>query len=124
MSIEHLAHRLALFNNPRQTTNADILLLAWNCMRIRSWTRLSWWDGTRLAATGAVVVSTVLAVLIAILIAALHNSPSLAALTWVTFTGFPLLVVFLIASLARLQERINIRSPQSRDERPVVKGRD
>ena len=124
MSIEQLAHRLALFHNPRQTTNADILLLAWNTMRIISWTRLSWWDGTRLAATGTVVVGTVLAVFIAILIAALHNSTSLTALSWITFTGFPLLIVFIIASLARIQERINIRSPQSRDERPVVKGRD
>ena len=124
MSIEQLNGTLALFDNPRQTTNADIKMLAWNSMRIRSWTRLSWWDGTRLAATGTVVAGTVLAVLIAILIAALHDSPSLSAMSWVTFTGFPLLIVFVIATLARLQERINIRSPQSRDERPVVKGRD
>ena len=93
-------------------------------MRIRSWTRLSWWDGTRLAVTGTVAAGTVVAVLIAILIAALHTSPSLSTLSWITFTGFPLLIVFIIASLARLQEQINIRSPQSRDERPVVKGRD
>lgn len=57
-----------------------------------------------------------LATLIAVLIATFHGSQSLKVLGWTTFTGFPLLVVIVIATLARLQHQINVRSPPGREE--------
>ncbi|MEP1206518.1 MAG: hypothetical protein ABJM29_02920 [Rhizobiaceae bacterium] len=91
-------------------------------MRIEYWTRLSWWQRSRLAMVGTVAAGTVIALVIAGFIAALASSAVLQSLSWLAFTGFPLLVVVLTASLARLQERINVRSPQSRDEGPDRSG--
>ena len=91
-------------------------------MRIESWTRLSWWQRSRLAMIGTVAAGTVIALIIAGFIAALTSSAVLSSISWLAFTGFPLLVVALTASLARLQERINIRSPQSRDEATAKTG--
>ena len=84
-------------------------------MRLDNWTRLSWWQRTRLAMVGTVAIAIVLAILIVTLIAALETSGGLAALSWLSFTAFPLIIVVMIASLARMQQRINIRAPQSRE---------
>ena len=65
----------------------------------------------------ATVASAVLlAMLMALLISAIANSQSLQSLNWIAFTGFPMVMVIFIASFARLQQRINIRSPQSRSD--------
>ncbi len=85
-------------------------------MRILSWTKLSWWQKPRRAMLCTVAAGAGIAVIIALLIALLRSSSSLSLLSWTTFTGFPLLVVVAIASLARLQHHINIRTPQSREE--------
>lgn len=85
-------------------------------MRLDYWTGVSWWQRTRLAMVGTVAIATLMAVLIVTLVSALDGSGSLAALSWVSFTAFPLIIVIMIASLVRLQQRINIRSPQSRDD--------
>ena len=63
-----------------------------------------------------VVAAATLAILIVVLMSALKSSAYLPSLTWITFTAFPLVIVVMIATLARLQQRINVRSPQSRDE--------
>ena len=84
-------------------------------MRIESWTRLSWWQRTRFAMICTVIAGVFIAMVLAILIAAFQTSPSVGVVNWLTFTGFPLLVVVIIATLARLQQQINIRSPQDRD---------
>ena len=82
-------------------------------MRLDNWTRLSWWHRTRLAMTATVLVAATLATLLVILISALESSDFLPSMTWLSFTAFPLFIVVAIATLARLQQRINIRSPQS-----------
>lgn len=75
-----------------------------------------------MAMIGTVLLATTVAVLIVILISALQDTNHLASLTWISFTAFPLIIVVMIASLARLQQRINVRSPQSAEndgaERP------
>jgi membrane protein implicated in regulation of membrane protease activity len=65
---------------------------------------------------GTVLAAATLAILIVALISALENSAFLPSLTWIAFTAFPLAVVVMIATLARLQQRINVRSPQSGDD--------
>ena len=82
-------------------------------MRLDNWTRLSWWQRTRLAMVVTVLIAASLAILLVALISALEDSEYLSSLTWLSFTAFPLVIVVIIATLARLQTRINIRSPQN-----------
>ena len=86
-------------------------------MRLDNWTRLSWWQRTRLTMTATVLATATLAVLLVVLISALEGSNNLSSLSWLSFTAFPLIVVIVIATLARIQQRINIRSPQSADNK-------
>lgn len=65
---------------------------------------------------GMVTVAIACTLLIALLISSFAGTNNLSALSWVAFTAFPLLAVVLIASLARVQERTNIRAPQTRLE--------
>ncbi|NKB53063.1 MAG: hypothetical protein GKR97_12710 [Rhizobiaceae bacterium] len=69
-----------------------------------------------------VSVGIVLSVLIAFLISSFDGSQYLSSLSWLTFTAFPLFVVVVIASLARLQERIDVRAPSSHDAESVNRG--
>ncbi len=92
-------------------------------MQIEFWTRLSWWQRTRLAMLSTVSAGTLLSVLIAVLIVSLDGSDNLNSLSWLAFTAFPLLAVIIIASLARLQERIDIRAPSGHDDELANRGR-
>ena len=84
-------------------------------MRFDNWTRLSWWQRTRLTMAATVLATATLAILLVVLISALDGTGNLPSMSWLSFTAFPLIVVIVIATLARVQQRINIRSPQSAD---------
>ena len=83
-------------------------------MRLRNWTRLSWWQKTRLAALAISGFACGCVFLMIVVLAGLSRTSSLGSLSWFAFSAFPLLVVVLIATLARLQELINLRSSGSR----------
>ena len=91
-------------------------------MRFENWGRLSWWQRSCIAMTCTVAAACVLALFLTIFIAAAQNSPLLPSMSWLTFTAFPLVIVVMIASFVRLQQRINIRSPQSREEPDGLSG--
>jgi len=79
-------------------------------MRIGNRSLMTWWQKTRLAAILLCGAGLFTALLISILMAALVGTPGINSVSWLTFSAFPLLAVVLVAALARLQQRFNLRS--------------
>ena len=78
-------------------------------MRARNWTKLSWWQKTRLTAIALCGFAILPSLVIVVFVSALSGTNSLGSISWLAFSVFPLFVVVMIATLARLQQRINLR---------------
>ena len=82
-------------------------------MHLAFWNRMSWWQRTRMATIMIVACATVVVLMITVLVATLAGSATLTSVSWLALTAFPMIAVALIASHARIQQHINIRSPQA-----------
>ena len=76
--------------------------------------RQSWWQSTWQIALIFVFSASVIVVGIALFISTLSKADKLASIGWMTFSAFPLLIVVMIATFAKLQQTINLKSPQPR----------
>ncbi len=79
-------------------------------VQVNNWIRLTWWQKTRAAALLFSGVGVLGLFALAILLAGLSQTSAMSGLSWFAFSMFPLLVVVLIATLVRVQSRINLRS--------------
>lgn len=88
-------------------------------MQVGNWTRLTWWQKTRLTAFGIAGLALIVAIILTVTTAVLGDPERLASATWLAFTAFPLLGVILIAALARIQQGIDVNAPPaSKNEMP------
>ncbi len=71
---------------------------------------VTWWQKTRLAAVVLCGVGITMALVISILITTLNGTTGINLVSRLAFSMFPLLAVVLIAVLARIQQRFNLRT--------------
>jgi len=83
-------------------------------MQIRYWNQLSRGQRRRWVAMGFAGIGVLLAIFSTTFIAGLARTPGLASLGWLVFSLFPLVVVAVIATVARLLYGINVRTLKRR----------